>query len=201
MKNGWVKTMTFKKKVPLKESRIDIIAFLLILMGALCSVLPDGSWLLFGLNMTIAVIACITSFILWRYNRSDSVRYFSLNAYVMLVALAIYFAIPLFRVFTGTIVFWAGLLVIIIMASVPYLFAENIASGVKNPTRTALGRVYMVTVPLIITFGSILFTNVRASDKPSAVPIAIFLYVGALFFLFIAPILLITPERMEELEK
>lgn len=126
MKNGWVKTMTFKKKVPLKESRIDTIAFLLILMGAPCSVVPDGSWLLFGLNMTIAIIACITSFILWKFNRNDSVRYFSLNAYVMLVALSLYFAIPLFRVFTGTIVFWAGLLVIIIMALVPYLLLKTL---------------------------------------------------------------------------
>ncbi|MGM0867771.1 MAG: hypothetical protein ACQEWF_24370 [Bacillota bacterium] len=190
-----------KKIVTFKESRIIQTTFLLLLMGFLCSFVPEENWALLGLNIGIAVICGFIFVLLWRFNRHHSKRYFSLLSYFMLVGLSIYFAIPLFRVFAGTFIFWLALILIAVMAVVPYFFSENIATGVQNPTKTALGRVYMTTIPLIVVFGTILFFNANLSADPNALTISIFLFSGAIFFLFIAPILLITPERMKELDK
>ncbi|TMU82723.1 hypothetical protein FGG79_20800 [Bacillus sp. BHET2] len=189
------------KNVKFKESRIFQTSFLLVLMGSLCSVVPDGNWTLFSMNMGIAGICSVVFYLLWRRNRRHSKRYFSLLSYFMLVALAVYFAIPLFRVFIGSFIFWTALLVILVMAILPYFYSENIIIGVQNPTKTTLGKIYSITIPLIILFGTLLFFNANLSGNPQALPISVFLYFGAIFFLFIAPILLITPERVEELNR
>ncbi|OIU72681.1 hypothetical protein [Rossellomorea aquimaris] len=190
-----------KEVVSFKKSRIVQTTFLLLLMGFLCSFVPEENWILLGFNVVLSLTIGFVFFLLWRYNRQNSKRYFSLLSYFMLVALSVFFSIPLFRVFADSFIFWIALFFLIAMAAIPYFISERIARGVQNPTKSALGRVYMITVPLIIGFGTILFLNANLSANPDAFTISIFLFFGAVFFLFIAPILLITPERMNELNK
>ncbi|MEI5907456.1 hypothetical protein WAK64_10345 [Bacillus spongiae] len=189
------------KIVTFKESRIIQTTFLLILMGFLTSFVPEENWMLLTFNMILALIGGLIFTMLWRRNRRHSVRYFSLLSYVMIVTLSFYFAIPLFRVFAGTFIFWLGLLLIIVMSIFPYIYSEKIAIGVQNPSKTGLGKVYLLFSSLIIGFGTILFFNANLSSNPDAFTVAIFSFMLALLFLFIAPILLITPQRMDELKE
>jgi hypothetical protein len=190
-----------KQVVTFKKSRIIQTTFLLLLMGFLCSFVPEENWILLGFNVVLSITMGVVFYLLWTFNQHNSKRYFSLLSYFMLVALSVFFAIPLFRVFADSIIFWLALIFIVAMAATPYFISERIAIGVQNPTITALGRVYIIIVPLIIGFGTVLFSNTNLSANPDALTISIFLFLGAIFFLFIAPILLITPERMNELNK
>ncbi|MBN8194430.1 hypothetical protein JI667_20065 [Bacillus sp. NTK074B] len=189
------------KIVSFKESRIFHTTFLLILVGFIFSFIPEENWLLFGINMGIASGCFLVFSLLWWQNRHHSKRYFSLHSYFMIVALSVYFAIPLFRVFAGTFVFWLGLLLIIVMSILPYIYSERIAIGVQNPSRTGLGKLYLLISALIIGYGTILFLNANLTANPDAFTISIFCFMLSLLFLFIAHILLITPKRMDELKK
>lgn len=80
-------------------------------------------------------------------------------------------------------------------------FSEHIAISVTKPTKTKIGKIYIVYAPLVLIFGGILFSRALSTSNPDALPIAIFGFLLAILFLFIAPVLLTTPQRMEELKR
>lgn len=169
-------------------------------MGFLVSFLPEANWALLGFNFGLATFCLLLFILLWRIHRYQSKRYFSLLSYVMLNALTVYFTIPIFRMIYGTVAFWIGIVTFAAVIITPYLFSEKIAKGIQNPGQSNVGKVYAFYAPLIILFGTVLFIGALGSSNPDALAIAIFLFLGAILFLFITPVLLITPQRMEELE-
>ncbi|MBH9968477.1 hypothetical protein [[Bacillus] enclensis] len=189
------------KTVLFKESRIIQTTFLLIMVGFIYSFIPYENWLLLGMNMGLAGLCCVIFTILWRYNRNHSKRYFSLLSYVMLITLSLYFTIPLLRVFVGSFLFWLTLLLLAACTLIPYFFSESIAKGVQNPSMSKMGKIYLIMSMLIVAFGTILLFYVNLQESQDAFVVALFSFGLAVLFLFIAPIFLITPERVKELDK
>ncbi|QTC41022.1 hypothetical protein I7V34_18325 [Bacillus sp. V3] len=189
------------KTVTFKESRIIPTTFLLVLMGFLFSFVPDENWSLLALNIGIAGLCSILFFVFWLKTKHESKRYFSLLSYVMIIALAIYFVIPFFRVFAGQLISWLGMVLIIIMIILPFLNRESIATGFVNPSKNPVRKYFYTVFTLIFGFGVIFFSTINFSENPNAVALSSFFFIFALLFLFIAPIMLIKPSRVEELEE
>ncbi|OAT84723.1 hypothetical protein A6P54_20870 [Bacillus sp. MKU004] len=64
-----------------------------------------------------------------------------------------------------------------------------------------MGKVYLIMSMLIVAFGTILLFYVNLQGSQDAFVVALFSFGLAVLFLFIAPIFLITPERVKELDK
>jgi hypothetical protein len=189
------------KTVPIKESRIVPTTFLLVLMGFLVSFVPEENWSLLAVNMGLAGLCCLIFFVFWLKTKHESKRYFSLLSYVMIIALSIYFVIPFFRVFAGQLVSWLGMVLIIIMIIMPFLNRESIATGLVSPSKNPIGKYFFTVFTLIFGFGVIFFATINFSENPDAIALSSFFFIFALLFLFIAPVLLIKPSRVKELEK
>ncbi len=112
------------KEVSFKESQIIRITLLLLGMGFLASVVPTISLPLFLFNALLALIAGALFYYFWKTTKHQSKRYFSLLSYVMINVLAIYFTIPLLRMYFLTMTFWIGVVMLIIMIVLPYFFSR-----------------------------------------------------------------------------
>ncbi|PAV27843.1 hypothetical protein CIL05_20050 [Virgibacillus profundi] len=188
-----------KKEVTFKESRIIGTTILLIGMGFLMSFVPEGNVLLLLFNSILALVSCLLFYLFWKKTRHNSKRYFSLLSYVMVNTLSIYFAIPLLRIYFLTITFWIGIIMLIVMVILPYLYSREIAFGVQKPSKSKLGRIYFVFAILIIAFGSTVFMGSLYTSNPDAIVFAVLGFVMALLFLFISPVFLIKPKEMNEI--
>ncbi|WP_099156734.1 hypothetical protein [Virgibacillus ndiopensis] len=190
-----------QEEVLFKQSRVISTSILLCIVGFLMSFVPDVSWPLLGFNLLLATICAVVFVILWRTHRQHSKRYFSLVTYVMLNAIVIYASIPFFRVISGSsIIFWLAMIVEIVMLVVPYFYSENIAFGVTNPSKSKIGKVYIIYAPLVIVLGGIIYKAALLTQNPDAFGFSVFLYLLAILFLFLTPIFLIKPKRFKEIE-
>ncbi|WP_370296565.1 hypothetical protein [Rossellomorea marisflavi] len=193
--------MAKQEYVSFKESRILSITCLFLFVGGLMSVVPQESLVVLIVNSVLALIGAAIFYTLWRLHHRHSKRYYSLLSYVMIIGLSVYFAVPLLRIFYGTYVFWIGIGFLVIVISLPSIQAERIAKGILNPSKNKFGKVYMIIFVLVLVFGSFLYINAGVTQSPDALTFSIFLFALSLMFLCIAPILLLTPERMEELKR
>src|SRR5690625_50454 len=136
-------------KVTFQKSRIILTTVLLFFMGGLFSIVPEGNPIIFIINLSLSLISGIIFYIFWKKLKHDSKRYFSLLSFVMMNVLAIYFAVPLLRIYFLTIVFWSGLVILLIMNILPYLYSREIAFGVQKPYKSKIGRIYIIYTTLI----------------------------------------------------
>ncbi|MFC4388024.1 hypothetical protein ACFOZ1_09415 [Gracilibacillus marinus] len=189
------------KEVTFKESRIIATTLLLVGMGFLMSVIPEGNLYLFLFNLFLAIIACVLFYTFWRKLKFQSKRYFSLLSYVMINTMAIYFAIPLLRLYFLTFTFWFGIGMLLIMIILPYLYAKEIAFGVQKPYKSKLGKIFLIYTVLVMVFGISAYMGSLYHANADALVLAVVAFLMSLLFFFLAPIMLIKPEEMDELMK
>ncbi len=187
------------KTVSFKESRIIGTSLLLFGLGFLGSVVPVISKSVILFNFVLAAIATVLFYVFWKKHQHQSKRYFSLLSYVMVIELGIFMAIPLLRVYYLEFVFWIGVVMLVVMVLLPYLFTKEIAFGIQKPAKSKLGKIYLIFALLIIGFGSSIYTHSLSTSNPQANVIAILLSLFALSLFFLAPVFLIKPEDMDEI--
>ncbi|WP_156289397.1 hypothetical protein [Oceanobacillus salinisoli] len=187
-----------KKEVTFKESRIIGTTILLLGTGFLTSAIPKGSIPLFLFNSLLALIAGALFYYFWKTTKHNSKRYFSLLSFVMLNTASIHLAIPLLRIYYLTTTFWVGVIMLTIMLILPYIFSREIAFGIQQPSKSKLGKIYSIYVVLIIGFGTVAYIG-SLSISTDMIVLAIFAFLLALFCLFIAPVMLIKPKKMNEI--
>jgi len=187
------------KKVTFKESRVITTTILLFVTGAMFSIIPEGNPLFFIVNLSLAIIAGLLFYVFWRRLKHTSIRYFSLLSFVMINVFAIYFAMPLLRLFYPTFIFWIGIFILMVMNILPYLFSKTIAYGVQKPNKSILGRIYIVYAILIMLFGSVIYSNSLYTQHTDAFALAIVLFLFSILFFFLSPIMLIKPETMKKI--
>ncbi|KQL51017.1 hypothetical protein AN964_18485 [Heyndrickxia shackletonii] len=186
--------------VSFKKSRIIQSYILLAFFGFIISFVPFEFWSLALFNEILALLAVPLFFLFLRKNRHTSKRYFSLLSFVLMMEMAIFFVEPILRIFYGSILFWFELLVLIFLGILSYRIAENTAQGFLKPG-SKFGLIIYAVCGVIIGLGTIVYRVTLAAEIPDAFPIAIILYIFSLMFLFICPIMLIRPERVEDLKK
>lgn len=186
-----------KRIVTFKESKIISTNLAIAMIGFLVSFVPKESWTLALINEFIAFLSFILSLIFWRKNRDFSVRYFSLLSYVLMIVLSIFFVEPIFRMFYGTSTFWIQIFVLISIIIASFPLSKKTAMGFIKPTK--YGIFVWVISGVVIGLGSIVYRITLYAEIPDAFPIAIVCYLFSLLLLFISPIMLIKPHKIEEM--
>ncbi|GEN44516.1 hypothetical protein [Alkalibacillus haloalkaliphilus] len=184
-------------KLSLKESKVIQVSLLMYLCAVLASAFLE-TWSILILNLIIATVCSISYFILWMLYKDQRRRYFSLASFVMLNGFAIFFAVPFLVFIYGSISFWVGVLLVISMLLVPYLFSEEIALSVNKPYKTRLGRVYIILSSMLLIFGSGVYADSLYSQTTDLLQASLYTFLFSLCCWFVAPVLLIKPKKMDE---
>lgn len=189
------------EEVTFKNSRIIQTTLLLLLVGFLYSFIPEENLVILIFNISLSLISGGLFFLFWRATKDRSKRYFSLLSYVMINVVAIYFAIPLLRIYFLTLTFWIGVVMLIIMNTLPYVYSRKIALAVQNPMKSKLGIIYVVYLALILIFGGSAYTNALYTSHADAIVISTVSFLFSIFLFFLSPVLLIKPKEMDKLMK
>lgn len=186
-------------KVTFQESRIIKTTILLFVIGGMISIIPEGNPILLIVNLSLALIAGVLFYIFWKKLKHHSKRYYSLLSFVMINVIAIYFAMPLLRIYFLTTAFWTGVVILLVMNILPYLYSREIAFGIQKPNKSKLGKIYTVYTILILFFGSTAYSNGLYTQHTDALTIAVITFLFSILFFFISPIMLIKPKEMDKL--
>jgi len=186
-------------KVTFQESRMIKTTILLFVTGGLFSIIPEGDPIFLIFNLSLSLIAGVLFYVFWKKLKHHRKRYYSLLSFVMINVIAIYFAMPLLRIYFLTITFWIGVVVLLIMNILPYLYSREIAFGIQKPNKSKLGKIYTIYTILILFFGSIAYSNGLVTQQADALTIAIITFLFSILFFFISPIMLIKPKEMDKI--
>ena len=186
--------------VSFAQNRLFITFTLFLLIGLPSSLLPEenyGTWL--WINFMLAVFLTIINHFIWMRQKHDSKRYFWFHSLVMLAGLAFYVITPLFRVIYPSISFWillAGVLVYVLFIFSKY---DAIGGAIINPRKKGFKLVIFAFFSILLLAGSSVWAFMLGSDAAPVNGLAVFFFLMGIFFLTLAPAMLVTPERAEEL--
>ncbi|HLR71994.1 MAG TPA: hypothetical protein VK085_11285 [Pseudogracilibacillus sp.] len=186
-------------EVTFQESRIFKTTILLFVAGGIFSIIPEGDAIFLIINLALSLIAGVLFYTFWKRLKHHRKRYYSLLSFVMINVLAIYFAMPLLRIYFLTTTFWIGAIILLVMNILPYLYSREIAFGIQKPNKSKLGKIYTIYTILILFFGSIAYSNGLVNQYTDALTIAIITFFISILFFFISPIMLIKPKEMDKL--
>lgn len=186
--------------VPFAQNRLFLTFMLFLIIGLPSSLLPEENyevWLL--INLMLAVLLTVINYFIWMRQKHDSKRYFSLHSLVMLAGLAFYVITPLFRVIYPSISFWillAGVLVYVFFIFSKY---DAIGGAIINPRKKGVKLVISAFFSILLLAGSSVWAFMLGSDAAPVNGLAAFFFLMGIFFLTLAPAMLVTPEHAEEL--
>jgi len=186
-------------KVTFQESRMIKTTILLFVIGGIISIIPEGDPIFLIFNLSLSLIAGVLFYVFWKKLKHHKKRYYSLLSFVMINVIAIYFAMPLLRIYFLTITFWIGVVVLLVMNILPYLYSREIAFGIQKPNKSKLGKLYIIYTILILFFGSIAYSNGLVTQHTDALTVAVITFLISILFFFISPIMLIKPKEMDKL--
>jgi|SRR5690625_1154241 len=186
-------------KVTFQESRMIKTTILLFVIGGIISIIPEGDPIFLIFNLSLSLIAGVLFYVFWKKLKHHKKRYYSLLSFVMINVIAIYFAMPLLRIYFLTITFWIGVVVLLVMNILPYLYSQEIAFGIQKPNKSKLGKLYIIYTILILFFGSIAYSNGLVTQHTDALTVAVITFLISILFFFISPIMLIKPKEMDKL--
>jgi len=193
------KTSTIKN-VSFENNRIFITFTLFLLLGLPSSFIPEETypkWLM--INFIIAVFLTVVNYIIWTKQKHDSKRYFSLHSFVMMLGLAFYATSPILRLIYPSMYFWillGGLILYTVFLLSKY---EAIAGGLLNPRKKGFKILVFSFFSIVFVAGSSIWGYMLASDAAPVNEVAIIMFFLGLFLLMVAPSMLVTPKRAEEL--
>lgn len=188
------------KHVPFKQSRIFVTPILLFITGTITAFLPDVNWWFLAINLSLCVASGVAYYFLWRRFNKQSKRYFSLMSYIMLVVMGIHTALPFLRAVYGTVAFVLGIIIVLLMIALPHIHLEKIAFGVLNHSKSRGGKLVFLFIGAIFLLAPFVFFSIRTLSEKAMVPVLAFMLMVGLFFLLIAPVMLVKPDRIEEME-
>ncbi|MDN4492243.1 hypothetical protein [Ureibacillus aquaedulcis] len=188
--------------VEFKNNRVFITLFLHVVIGLLCSFIPEenaGLWV--GINIALATVFALVNYTIWLFHKNNSKRYFSLHTFVMLLGIAFYMMSPAFRALYPSIFFWLLLLVTLVLVGFLIIKYDAVTNAFVNPGDSWFVKILGMYGGIIFIAGGVLWAYMNATETGPFAPVAIILFFIGIFLLMIAPIMLATPERVKELEK
>ena len=199
MKN---KRITTKESVTFANNRIFITFTLFLILGLPASLLPEETYLKWlGINFAVAVFLSVVNYVIWTKTKDDSKRYFSLHSLVMMLGLAFYMTTPLFRMLYPSIYFWLLLSGLALYSAFLFSKYDAIAGGLLNPRKSGFKLVVITFFVIVFVTGSSIWGYILATDAAPFFGAAVLLFFLGLFLIMVAPAMLVTPERAEELKE
>lgn len=190
------------ERVTFKENYVFITLFSHLFLGFLVSFMPEENvviWLI--INCSIAILAAVLNFIIWTFQKHDSKRYFSLHSFVMLMVIVYYFMSPIFKTLFPTIYFW--LLLVATIGPLTFLLFKRdvVLRELLFPKQTWFKDFLLLAFFFVCIIAVLLRAYILAFETGSFMVVASISYFIALFIMLIAPGLLSTEERVEQLKQ
>lgn len=172
------------------------------MVGLPSSFIPEGTYLKWlCINFIIAVLLTAANQIIWTKTKQDSKRYFSLHSLVMLIGLSIYATFPLLKLLYPSVFFWILLAGLVLYTLFLFSKYDSIAGGLLNPQKKGFKLLLSTFFFIVFVSGSSIWGYMSATDAAPVNGVAIIMFFLGLFFLMVAPAMLVTPGRAEELTK
>ena len=136
------------------EKRIGFTIILHLFMIVVASAYPEGqffSWVCIGLLVEALIVFRILR--LWNRYKHNTKRYYSLQAYWMLMGSAIYAVIPFVRVTYNSVYFSIMLVVTLLLFALGYFSRTWLATIFVNPQKVKLLNMLPIILVAIVIVG------------------------------------------------
>ncbi len=187
-----------KQKV---NHRLGLTAMIYFFIMLASSFMPEDTvlpWLI--INVSFFLIVMTILFILWKRHKNDSVRYYSLQVYAMLMGIVFFGITPVFKLLYGSLSFWLLLVFTIIVLSVSHMMKNRIAKSFVNKKHKILLTIMSIYVILLIVIGIILMSIMRINDSTENTGMSILFFLASCLFMVMAPAFLVRANEIEKLK-
>ncbi|MDN4609233.1 hypothetical protein [Sporosarcina highlanderae] len=185
---------------PIAEKRLGFTIPLHLFL-ILCASMPEEHFF-FWLTINLCVEALIVFRVLtmWHRYKHDTKRYYSIQAYWMLIGFSIFTTMPFVKMSYGTVAFWPLLVTTLLLFLLGHVWKERIGAIFVNPRREKQLVMWPTALAVIILIGIAIMAVLRFQSMHPNIGIAIFLYMVGGFAIFIATPFSLSGERIEELK-
>jgi len=114
--------------------------------------------------------------------------------------MGIHTALPFLRAVYGTVAFVLGIIIVLLMVVLPHVHLEKIAYGMINPSKSKVGKLFFLFCFVIFLLAPFVFFSIRTLSEKAMVPVLAFMLMVGLLFLLIAPVMLVKPDRIDEMK-
>jgi len=190
------------KESPVADTRIKMTAFLLACIMLPSSFMPEETvvkWLIINTLVLILVLALL--YFTWQKNKFDSVRYYSLQVYILLMSIVFYAIVPLFKILSEAIYFWVIVLATIAFMVIAHVLNKRTTLSFVNKDHKKLVMIASIYVGILIFAGVVLNGAMRTQDAPENTGVSILFYFAGLLFIVLAPMFLLTKSEVDKLAK
>ena len=184
------------------DHRLGLTAMIYFFIMLPSSFMPEDTvlpWLIINVSFSLLVMAIL--FILWKRHQNDSVRYYSLQVYAMLMGIVFFCITPVFKLLYGSLYFWILLVFTILVVSVSHMMKNRIAKSFVNKKHKILLTIMSIYVILLIIIGIILMSIMRIYDSTENTAVSILFFLACCLFMVMSPAFLVRANEIEKLKK
>jgi len=184
------------------ESRIKMTAFLLICVMLPSSFMPEATvvkWLI--INSIILLIILGIQFVVWQKYKNDTVKYYSLQVYLMLMGIVFFAVVPLLKLLSGTIYFWLIGLATLIFIIAAHVLNKRTTLSFVNKNHKNLIKISTVYMGILIFAGVVLIGMMQTKEAPENTGVTILFYLVGALFIVLAPMFLLSKTEVDRIAK
>ncbi|RHW41970.1 hypothetical protein D1B31_04815 [Neobacillus notoginsengisoli] len=185
---------------PVAEKRLGftIGLHLFLIVGA--SMPEDGFFFWLAINLSVEALLVFRVLTMWNRYKHDTKRYYSIQAYWMLIGFSIYTTMPFVRMSYVTPAFWPVLIGTLLLFLLGHLLKERIGKIFVNPRKIKQLVMWPTALAGIIIIGIAIMAVLRFQSVDENVGLAVFLYMLGVFSIFTATPFSLTEEVFEKLK-
>lgn len=192
-----------KSREPILETNVLSIILFCIFFSVLTGGVTENLKIFIGSVLTIPIVSLLV-FILWLKFGHSGILLNSINVFIMLTMMSVYWSIPLFSIIWGHWTAWLTTFIHLVTFVFGFIHREKLAlrlngmteKGKKKPSRFLL--YYLLCIFVVGTAGYIIL-QVSLATSASGLSLFAFLHIFSYFFFAISPAFLVRPERALEL--
>jgi hypothetical protein len=184
----------------LAESRINMSTFLFLCVMLPSSFMPEETavtWLI--INSIIVLVLLGIQYSLWQKYKNDTVKYYSLQVYILLMGIVFFAVVPLLKLLSGTIFFWLMVLSTSIFIIVAHALNKRTALSFVNRNHKKLAAIASVYMAFLIFAGIVLIGMMNTQEAPENTGISILFYLVGNLFIVLAPMFLLSKKEVDQL--
>ena len=190
------------KSVSFKNNYIFLTLFMFLFFGFLVSFFPEenvGKWIV--INCSLAILAAFLNFIIWKFQKHDSIRYFSLHCFIMLLLLSYYAMSPIFKTLYPSRNFWILLAVTLGFALFFFLNQKIISRAIIHPRIFWLKKILIAYFLGVACIFFLLSRYYIITDRSPFIVYIWMFYLLAIGFLLVLPTFLTTTEMAKKIKE
>lgn len=194
-------THNVQEKTATAEHRLGMTLFLFTLTMVFASFIPEktvGLWLL--INSVFMIVFLGVLYFLWTKYKHDTVRYYSLQVYIMLMGISFFSIIPIFKLLLGTPYFGVLLTATFVLALCSHFFKKKTVKSFVNKNHKLLALILSLYTVVLMAAGVFLIGLMQRNEAPENTGVALLFYFVSTMLLVLAPMFLVRQEDVEKLK-